>query len=309
MLGRDADAIFWLFRYIERSENLTILLETYFMSHWTYYEKNEQTYKNFFLIALNSYENSADFKSYKIDKIINIFLRDENHIISLPNMVRKARENARIARTNLTSELWKSINDYWLFLSSLKKKKIKENEIPQVMLELKTKTALIRGAFNGTLLRNEIYNFGSLGTLIERADHTSRVYIQNIDLFKNLKDEMIFQKDVCEIILKILQCYSSYVWLNKGKLTPYLISNFLVLDIRMPRSLRYCNELIFSNLSQITHGRKNTYRCVSLSKKNNRILKVLDENEIKKINSTVELFFQNIQKISFQLENDFKFIN
>ena len=45
-------------------------------------------------------------KSYKIDKIINIFLRDENHIISLPNMVRKARENARIARTNLTSELW-----------------------------------------------------------------------------------------------------------------------------------------------------------------------------------------------------------
>ena len=128
MLGRDADAIFWLFRYIE-SENLTVLLETYFISHLTDYEKNKQTYKNFFLIALNSYENNADFKSYKIDKIINIFLRDENHIISLPNMVRKARENARIARTNLTSELWKSINDYWLFLSSLKKKKIKENEI------------------------------------------------------------------------------------------------------------------------------------------------------------------------------------
>ena len=122
MLGRDADAIFWLFRYIERSENLTVLLETYFISHLTNYEKNEQTYKNFFLIALNSYENNADFKSYKIDKIINIFLRDENHIISLPNMVRKARENARIARTNLTSELWKSINDYWVFLSCLNKK-------------------------------------------------------------------------------------------------------------------------------------------------------------------------------------------
>ena len=67
-------------------------------------------------------------------------------------MVRKARDNEIIARTNLTSELWKSINDYWLFLSSLKKKKIKENEIPQVMMELKTKTALIRVAFNGTLL-------------------------------------------------------------------------------------------------------------------------------------------------------------
>lgn len=215
MLGRDADAIFWLFRYIERSENLIVLLETYFISHLTHNEKNEQTYKNFFLIALNSYENTGDFKKYKIDKIINIFLRDENYILSLPNLVRKARENARIARTNLTSELWKSINDYWLFLTSLKKKKIKESEIPQVMLELKTKTALIRGAFNGTLLRNEIYNFGSLGTFIERADHTSRVYIQNIDLFKGLKDEMIFQKDLCEIILKILQCNSSYAWLNK----------------------------------------------------------------------------------------------
>ena len=118
-------------------------------------KKASKPIKTFFLIALNSHENIPDYKNYKIDKIINLFLRDENHIISLPNMVRKARENARIARTNLTSELWKSINDYWLFLSSLKKKKIKENEIPQVMMELKTKTALIRGAFNGTLLETK----------------------------------------------------------------------------------------------------------------------------------------------------------
>ena len=55
--------------------------------------------------------------------------------------------------------------------------------------------------------------------------------------------------------------------------------------------------------------KKNTFKCVSLCKKNNRILKVLDKNEIKKINSSVELFFQNIQKLSFHLENDFKFIN
>ena len=67
---------------------------------------------------------------------------------------------------------------------------------------------------------------------------------------------MILQKDLCETILKILQCNSSYVWLNKGKLTPFLIANFLVLDIRMPRSLRYCSEVIFSNLFQITHERK-----------------------------------------------------
>ena len=219
-------------------------------------KKASKPIKTFFLIALNSHENIPDYKNYKIDKIINLFLRDENHIISLPNMVRKARENARIARTNLTSELWKSINDYWLFLSSLKKKKIKENEIPQVMMELKTKTALIRGAFNGTLLRNEIYNFGSLGTFIERADHTSRVYIQNIDLFKDLKEESYFQKDLCEIILKILQSNSSYVWLNKGKLTPFLMANFLVLDIRMPRSLRYCSEVIFQIYLKSHMGKK-----------------------------------------------------
>ena len=124
-----------------------------------------------------------------------------------------------------------------------------------------------------------------------------------------MKEESYFQKDLCEIILKILQSNSSYVWLNKGKLTPFLMANFLVLDIRMPRSLRYCSEVIFSNLSQITYGKKNTFKCVSLCKKNNRILKVLDKNEIKKINSSVELFFQNIQKLSFHLENDFKFIN
>ena len=38
------------------------------------------------------------------------------------------------------------------------------------------------------------------------------------------------------------------------------------------------------------------YKSVSLCKKNNRILKVLDKNEIKKINSAVELFFSEHSK-------------
>ena len=40
---------------------------------------------------------------------------------------------------------------------------------------IKRETALIRGSFYGTMLRNEIFDFSQLGTFVERADNTARI--------------------------------------------------------------------------------------------------------------------------------------
>ncbi len=52
---------------------------------------------------------------------------------------------------------------------------MKEADLPPLLDQIKRETALIRGAFHGTMLRNEIFDFAGLGTFIERADNTARI--------------------------------------------------------------------------------------------------------------------------------------
>ena len=52
---------------------------------------------------------------------------------------------------------------------------IDERDLPTVLDAIKRETALIRGAFYGTMLRNEIFDFSQLGTYVERADNTARI--------------------------------------------------------------------------------------------------------------------------------------
>ncbi|TIX20558.1 MAG: hypothetical protein E5V34_15160, partial [Mesorhizobium sp.] len=54
-------------------------------------------------------------------------------------------------------------------------KPIDERDLPSVHDAIKRETALIRGAFYGTMLRNEIFDFSQLGTYVERADNTARI--------------------------------------------------------------------------------------------------------------------------------------
>jgi uncharacterized alpha-E superfamily protein len=44
-----------------------------------------------------------------------------------------------------------------------------------VLDAIKRETALIRGSFYGTQLRNEIFDFWQIGTYVERADNTARI--------------------------------------------------------------------------------------------------------------------------------------
>ena len=52
---------------------------------------------------------------------------------------------------------------------------IDARDLPKVLDAIKRETALIRGTFFGTMLRNEIFDFSQIGTFVERADNTARI--------------------------------------------------------------------------------------------------------------------------------------
>jgi len=80
-----------------------------------------------------------------------------------------------MVRTALTREAWEATNECYLDIKSQLARKPSNADLPGIIDNIKQRTGLIRGAFHGTMLRNEPYNFSRIGTFIERADNTSRI--------------------------------------------------------------------------------------------------------------------------------------
>ena len=96
------------------------------------------------------------------------------------------------------------------------------------------------------MLRNDTFNFIRIGTFIERSNNT--VSILNTKYYRILlRNTVIVSKmdyNRWEILLRSLSAWRSFNWLSGEYLDPAAITNFLVFDNRMPRSLSFCNKEI-----------------------------------------------------------------
>ena len=104
---------------------------------------------------------------------------------------------------------------------------------------------------DGTMLRNEIYNFARAGTFIERADNTARILdMKYYVLLPSLGyvGSQPRQRAVGNV-LRSVSGDRAYRWLNAGQMDPRGIAEFLILDGRFPRSLAFCHSQAARNLA------------------------------------------------------------
>jgi uncharacterized alpha-E superfamily protein len=92
------------------------------------------------------------------------------------------------------------------------------------------------------MLRNDAYWFSRLGLYVERADNTARI----LDVKYNIllpETEMVggsldyFQWNA---ILRAVSAVTSYHWIYREGVKPWLIADLLILRPEMPRSLIAC---------------------------------------------------------------------
>jgi uncharacterized alpha-E superfamily protein len=132
-------------------------------------------------------------------------------------------------------------------------KKARPTDMPEIIDMIKRRAGLIRGAFHGTMLRNEIFNFSRIGTFIERADNTARIldvkYYVLLPAVAAVGSSM--DNVQWESILRSVSAHRAYGWVYDAELRPANIADFLISNGRMPRSLAYCYEKIASNLGYL----------------------------------------------------------
>ncbi len=251
MLGRTANGLYWMFRYIERAENIARLVDAGLRVSLTRSGDGDDDWDGVLQSAgmRQAYLDSHD--EVEAINAIDFMLRDKSNPSSVLSCLESARNNARMVRTALTRETWEATNECWIDLKQLLARRPRAQDLPHLLDTIKQRTALIRGAFHGTMLRNEIYNFARIGTFLERADNTARILdVKYYVLLPSLSHVGSSLDNVqWESILRSVSANRAYGWVYESELTPKNIADFLILNEKMPRSLAYCYDKICSNLS------------------------------------------------------------
>ena len=109
MLGRYADNLYWMARYLERAENTARKIQAGLHYSITSREGNNDLLK--FLIEEHDQDTfKKKFKNFSLDNVLNYLINDEENENNIKNLLHKARMNGKIVRTALTKEVSNSLN-------------------------------------------------------------------------------------------------------------------------------------------------------------------------------------------------------
>jgi uncharacterized alpha-E superfamily protein len=252
MLGRSASGVLWMFRYLERAENTARLLEAGFRMALT---RTSGTASDEWRSVLVTLGQEAEFsqrnKEFTCALVTNFVLRDKDNAGSVLWMIENARTNARMVRTAITREVWEATNEAWMVLREVLAKPIREGNLGEVLSLIRRQAMLVRGAMEGTMLRNEIFNFARIGAYLEAADNTARildvkyhVLLPSVAWVGSKLDHAQW-----EMLLRSVAGERAFRWLNSGTLNRRGIAEFLILDGRFPRSMAYSYAKIASNMN------------------------------------------------------------
>lgn len=256
MLGKTANGLFWMYRYLERAENTARLIETGQRIALTRTGAGDGDWRSVLQTAGVAQSYDAGHAGVTKDQAIDWMLRSKDNPSSVLSSLEAARQNARMVRTALTHDVWEATNGTWMWAREALARKVGEHDLPKVLHGVRERAALVRGATDGTMLRNDIHDFLRLGTFLERADNTARIL--DVKYYVLLPSVAAVGSSIdnvqWESILLSVSARGGFRMEYGSNATPRDIAQFLILDRRMPRSLRFCIGKMCDNLGYLATG-------------------------------------------------------
>ncbi|WP_442588380.1 alpha-E domain-containing protein [Pedobacter sp. AW31-3R] len=174
MLSRVASSLYWLSRYVERSDGILRMLKINYAS-------SQDTIEEFTwdpVIRLFSAGNEEEIARIKDDSrsVIEYLLFNRDNPNSILNLITRARENARSVQEHIAKDLWQCLNDYYHTVKDPKLLWYVQKDDPITALDILVKQVMLYyGTADSTMERGEIRSFMSIGKYLERS-------IQSIDI-------------------------------------------------------------------------------------------------------------------------------
>ncbi len=262
MLSRTAANLYWLSRYMERAENLARILDvaSRLATLPSAYAGTSNEWEGAIASAACEEEFYNIYDTATRENVIEFIVSSEANPSSIANCLEIARSNARSVRTALTTEMWEIINDGWLKMQSIKLGTLRGNELQRFLQFIKDVSLQFDGAAYRTMLRTDHYYFQRLGMMTERADNTARLLDVKYHVLLPESEPVGGGLDYFQwsSLLRSVSGLTSFHWIYRETVKPWLVADFLILRPEQPRSLIsiYGNINNFLDLLAEKYGRQ-----------------------------------------------------
>ncbi len=260
MLSRVADAIYWLNRYVERAENIARFIDVNLNLSLDSPAGITQQWKPLVLTTGDLDEFTNRYGDATAENVIQFLTFDRKYRNSIISCLQSARENARSIREIISSEMWEQINSFYLMVQDAAQSE-DIGKLSEFLAEVKLSSHLFIGVMNATMSRNEGWQFGKIGRLLERADKTARILdVKYFILLPSVRDVGTTLDELQWIAL--LKSASAYEMYRKcqHRINPDSIAKFLILDREFPRSIQFCLLEAEKSLYQINGNTVGTWQ-------------------------------------------------
>ena len=240
LLARQAENIFWMSRYLERSENLLRLLEV--TQVFTPGAINGQNWQS----ILQLHESEAAFlKHYPVANAANVIrfnLVDESNLNSVMSCVQQARHNASTLRAIISTEMWVQTNVLYNQMRNVDLAAVEEQDLYELFARLRRKCQAHAGITEGTFYRDQSWYFYVLGKQLERADQITRLLDIKYHLLLPSLEDVGSSFDTLQwfALLRAAGGYHAFRRETPAVLNPATVAAFLLHAKRFPRSVAYC---------------------------------------------------------------------
>ncbi|MCP1197814.1 alpha-E domain-containing protein [Notoacmeibacter sp. MSK16QG-6] len=311
LLGRTASGLYWLFRYIERAENVARIVDTGAHVALTGDADKSDVWPSVLRSAGVDQTYAANVDDAAEADVAEYLLRDRNNPSSVLSCIENARSNGRMVRTAITREVWESLNETWMTIKDGLSKPIDLDTLIDHIDEIKRQVAQIRGTFHGTMLRDDRYSFCRLGTYSERLDNTAR--IMDVKYFVLLPSASwvgtSLDNHQWRSILRSVSAHRSFSFIYGTDFNSTNISEFLILNRSMPRSLIYCAERLDKTLGYLAEHYNQSQDCDETAHNLLLRLRALDMDQIFEIglHDFLQETIQQNNALSTQIATDYNF--
>ncbi len=253
MLSRHADYAFWIGRYIERAEATARMIDV----HYHYGLESPlvgEALRWSSILAISGTEEKyrARYKDLDEKNILHFFAFDTDNPNSLASCIAYARENARSIRDTISSEMWESVNKWYLGMRTWNVEAVLKVSPHTFFTWIKNESHLFQGITNRTLMMGETRDFHDAGRFLERADQSARILdVKYHDLLPSFTQESAI-RDVEAVgvggtvddhgwlaVLKSVGAFEAFRKTYHEGVTPRRVAEFLILNPKFPASVRH----------------------------------------------------------------------
>jgi len=237
MLSRVASSLYWLSRYVERSDGMLRMLKINYASSQDTIQ--EFTWKP--VIRIFSSDDEKELLNIQHDSraVIEYLLLNRENPNSILNIVTLARENARSVQEHIPKDLWQSLNEYYHAVKDEKLLWYVQKDDPVTALDVLIKQVMLyNGTADSVMERGESRSFMNIGKHLERS-------IQSIDIldikFSSISSNPDLVTDIAywKHLLLSLSGYELYLKTYRQGFDAKNIIELVMLNNDFPRSAQY----------------------------------------------------------------------